>query len=58
MNNAAHDFESARGGRDPGMVSVTCEGAEDLKKMDSPFLLRVSPEIFAEWEGAFPLRKK
>lgn len=39
-------------------VSVTCEGAEDLKKMDSPFMLRVSPEIFAEWEGAFLLRKK
>lgn len=39
-------------------VSVTCERAEDLKKMDSLITLRVFPEITAEWEGAFLLRKK
>lgn len=58
MNSAAHDLNLLQAVVILVYISVTFEGAEDLKKMDSPFMLRVPPEIIAEWEGAFLLRKK
>lgn len=58
MNSAAHDLDLLQAVVILVYISVNCEGAEDLKKMDGPFVLRVSPEITAEWEGAFLRRKQ
>lgn len=58
MNSAANVLNLPQAVMNQVGVSVTCERAEDLKKMDSLITLRVFPEITAEWEGAFLLRKK
>lgn len=57
MNSAANGLNLPQAVMNLVDVSLTYERAEDLKKIVSS-QLRVFPEITAEWEGAFLLRKK
>lgn len=58
MNSAANGLNLPQAVMNLVDVSVTCERAEDMKKIDSLITLRIFPEISAEWESAFLLRKK